>query len=101
MRHIFLLFLICFGISKDQHGAKLREMGCCFITNDFHCNRSIINKVQKYYPKMKEDEIKQLIWYFSSSTNKRECIIYSDKLKEKWNEIRKVVRHIQKNCIFY
>ena len=38
---------------------------------------------------------------FSSSLNSRQCIIYDKKLEQKWNEIRKVVRHIQKNCVFY
>ena len=30
--------------------------------NDFHCNRSIINQVKKYFPKMENEYIKTLIW---------------------------------------
>ena len=80
---------------------NLKKDEWIYQANDFHCNRSIVKQVQKYYPKMKEEEIKELIWCFSSSLNSRECIIYDKKLEQKWNEIRKVVRNIQKNCVFY
>ena len=38
--------------------------------NDFHCNRYIIQHIKNRYP-YDEDYIKRLIWYFSSSYNKR------------------------------
>ena len=60
-----------------------------------------ISKIKNYYPKMKEDKIKQLIWCFSSSLNKREYIVYDEKLRDEWDKIRKVVRYVQKACRFY
>ena len=69
--------------------------------NDFHCNRYIISKIQRYFPKLKEEKLKELIWKFSSSLNKRENIIYDKKLQSEWDKIKKVVKHVQKECIFY
>ena len=80
---------------------NLKKNEWIYQANDFHCNRSIVKQIQKYYPKMKEEEIKELVWCFSSSLNKRECIIYDKKSEQKWNEIRKTVTHIQKTCVFY
>ena len=80
---------------------NLKKDEWIYKSNYFLCNRSIVKQVQKYYPKMKDEEIKELIWCFSSSLNRRECIIYDKKLEQEWNEIRKVVRHIQKSCLFY
>jgi hypothetical protein len=70
-------------------------------SNDFHCNRHILTKVKRYFPTMTEDKIKQLIWCFSSSLNKRECISYDKKLNNEWELISKVVKRVQKSCIFY
>lgn len=69
--------------------------------NDFHCNRSIITQVKRYFPGIKEDKIKKLIWYFSSSLNKRILVTYDQKLNDEWDEIKNVVRYIQKKCKFY
>ena len=69
--------------------------------NDFHCNRFIITQVKRYFPGIKEDKIKKLIWYFSSSLNKRILVTYDQKLNDEWDEIKNVVRYIQKKCKFY
>ena len=70
--------------------------------NDFHCNRSIINQVKKYFPKMENEYIKTLIWNFSSSYNNRVVIQDYDKNQyNDWEKIKKHVRKIQKACIYY
>ena len=79
----------------------LKRKEWIYQANDFHCNRYIISKIKNYYPKMKEDKIKQLIWCFSSSLNKREYIVYDEKLRDEWDKIKKVVRYVQKECRFY
>jgi len=70
--------------------------------NDFHCNRSIITQVQRYFPKYDKEYLKQLIWNFSSSHNHR---ILRDKNDTKqihdWGIIERVVKKIQKSCIYY
>ena len=67
--------------------------------NDFHCNRSIINQVISYYPKLSNDRCKELIWKYSSSENKR---ILKDIEEDKdWETIKKRVKYLQKQCIFY
>ena len=48
-----------------------------------------------------KDYIQELIWKFSSSLNLRESI-QKDKKKEKdWDEIKKVVKKVQKSCKYY
>ena len=72
--------------------------------NDFHCNKYIITKVQRYIKdknKYTEEYIKELIWLFSSSINMR-IIKENDIRKENdWTDIKKIVKHVQKSCIFY
>jgi hypothetical protein len=69
--------------------------------NDFHCNRYIIHHIKNRYS-YDEDYIKRLIWYFSSSYNKRYPLIeYSKKENEDWEKIKKDIFLYQKNCIFY
>ena len=70
--------------------------------NDFHCNRSIISQIKQYYPEIKDERIKELIWIFSSSINKRkyrEDYLNAD--IQEWVKIKKYVKYVQKNCIFY
>ena len=35
---------------------NLKKDEWIYQANDFHCNRSIVKQVQKYYPKMKDEE---------------------------------------------
>ena len=67
--------------------------------NDFHCNRSIPKQVISYIPKFSEEYCKKLIWENSSSINKRNNHTIID--CKNWDEIKKIVKHIQKRCIFY
>lgn len=69
--------------------------------NDFHCNRNIPRSVKRYFPKYNEEYIKELIWNFSSSQNKRIEIVNDKKQAKDWEIIRKHVKKIQKSCIFY
>ena len=69
--------------------------------NDFHCNRYILTRVKQYFPLIDEEYIKQLIWYFSSSKNNRVFVEYDENLKKEWDKIKKTVKQIQKNCIYY
>ena len=69
--------------------------------NDFHCNRSIIDRVQFYHPRYTKDYIKLLIWNFSSSFNRRESTDKDKKQEEDWEVIEKTVRKVQKSCIYY
>ena len=87
--------LIKFGMEN------LKYSDWVYQANDFHCNRSIPYQVKIYFPTMKEDRIRELIWYFSSSLNKRFTIEYSEKDTEDWEKIRKIVRKVQKSCKFY
>ena len=46
--------------------------------------------------------IKELIWIFSSSINKRRFRDdYLDNDIKEWLMIKKYVKYVQKNCIFY
>lgn len=70
--------------------------------NDFHCNRSIIKQVKNYFPNMNEEYIKTLIWNFSSSQNNRLTeTIYDKNEYSDWLKIKKIVKKIQKSCIYY
>ena len=80
---------------------NLHKKEWIYEANDFHCNHYIIKNIQRYFPKMNEEELKELIWKFSSSLNKREYIIYDEKLEVKWEKIKKVVKRIQNECRFY
>tara|TARA_Y100000590_G_C15745201_1_gene1021768 strand:- start:2486 stop:3382 length:897 start_codon:yes stop_codon:yes gene_type:complete len=69
--------------------------------NDFHCNRYIIQKIKKVCNGYSEAYIKELIWKFSSSINHRILNEDNKKQKEDWNKISKIVKKIQKSCIYY
>lgn len=69
--------------------------------NDFHCNHYIIDYIYKCFPQYKKDYIKELIWKFSSSINKRVITVIQKDLEKDWNIIANTVRGFQKNCIFY
>ena len=81
----------------------LKRKEWIYQANDFHCNRYIISKIKNYYPKMKEDKIKQLIWCFSSSTNLRikDVIEYPKQMVKDWEKIKRTVKRIQKTCKYY
>ena len=69
--------------------------------NDFHCNRYILKKINDYHPNYNEEYIKKLIWEFSSSLNHREFVDCNVKRLDDWEKIRKTVKTVQKNCIYY
>tara|TARA_B100000902_G_scaffold398451_1_gene465260 strand:+ start:2406 stop:3317 length:912 start_codon:yes stop_codon:yes gene_type:complete len=69
--------------------------------NDFHCNRYIITLIKKYHSEYSEKEIKELIWNYSSSYNRRVGDERCNKKEEKWDEIKKTVKRMQKSCIYY
>ena len=79
----------------------LQKKDWIYQANDFHCNRSIITQVKKYFPKMEEDYIKTLIWNFSSSQNNRIVSINDKNQMKDWEKIKGVVKYIQKRCIYY
>ncbi len=87
-------------IIKIEMDPLLRE-DWIYQANDFHCNRYILNSIQKYYPYLHQDYIKELIWKFSSSINKRGLILQEQKYVDDWNLIKRKVKRIQKNCIYY
>ena len=62
---------------------------------DFHCNHKLIDFIMKKYDDLSEEEIKKMIWYNSSSINKR----YKDQMKynyERWKEMEEYVKKTQK-----
>ena len=69
--------------------------------NDFHCNRYIIDNIQRYHSRYTKDYLKLLIWNFSSSLNKREMVEKDTKQQEDWEIVKKDVRKIQKLCKYY
>ena len=80
----------------------LKKREWIYESNDFHCNRYIIKKIGFKYPEYNDEEIKKLIWIFSSSYNIRE--IQTSKPKgeiEKWDKIKDTVKKVQKECIYY
>ena len=80
---------------------SLQKKEWIYQANDFHCNRSIIPQVKKYFPKMEYEYIKTLIWNFSSSQNNRIVLTQDKNQINDWDKIKKVVKHIQKSCIYY
>jgi len=79
----------------------LHKKDWVYEANDFHCNRYIIMTIQQYFPSYKKDYIKELIWNFSSSLNLRESIQKDKKQEKDWDEIKKVVKKVQKSCKYY
>ena len=69
--------------------------------NDFHCNRSIIDRIQFHHNRYTKDYLKLLIWNFSSSINQRENIEKDQSQIEDWKIIERTVRKIQRSCIYY
>ena len=69
--------------------------------NDFHCNRSIIQQINNYFPNYDKEYLKKLIWNFSSSQNNRIYIEKDKKQEEDWEKIQRVVKRVQKSCIYY
>ena len=47
-----------------------------------------------------EEYIKELIWYYSSSCNKRKTFHYDEEEYKDWLIIKKYVRFLQKNMDF-
>mgnify|MGYP005995148951 FL=1 len=89
-------------INIVKHVDNLSKKDWLYQANDFHCNKYILKKIHNLYQSFSEDYIKELIWIFSSSENKREKNIVIDKEKENdWNKIKSVVIKIQKGCIYY
>ena len=70
--------------------------------NDFHCNKFMINNIHEKHQNLSKEKIKQLIWIFKSSYNKRVHInlLEHDNIKE-WNIIKLSVENYQKNCKYY
>ena len=79
----------------------LQKKEWIYQANDFHCNRSIIKQIKRRVPKMDEEYIQLLIWNFSSSQNNRIFVEQDKKQKNDWEKIKKVVKYIQKTCIYY
>lgn len=79
----------------------LQKKEWIYQANDFHCNRSIIKQIKRRVPKMDEEYIQLLIWNFSSSQNNRIFVEQDKKQKNDWDKIKKVVKYIQKTCIYY
>ena len=89
-------------INIVKHVDDLSKKDWLYQANDFHCNKYILKKIHNLYQSFSEEYIKELIWIFSSSKNKREKNIVIDKIKENdWNKIKLVVIKIQKDCIYY
>jgi len=64
---------------------------------DYHCSPKIIDFIIKKYPELNEDEIKSLIWTYSSSINARvsEKQVNETNLQN-WNKIKDYVVKTQK-----
>jgi hypothetical protein len=63
---------------------------------DFHCNPRFLEFIQKKYNDLSIDDIKKIVWYNSSSINKR-CIDKQEKyMVSKWLEIKDFVIKTQK-----
>jgi hypothetical protein len=61
---------------------------------DYHCSPKLIELINKKYDEFDENEIKKVIWYHSSSTNKRKSSEeYNSKL---WLKIKNYVERTQK-----
>tara|TARA_B100000214_G_scaffold375263_1_gene360874 strand:- start:3534 stop:4448 length:915 start_codon:yes stop_codon:yes gene_type:complete len=90
-------------IQINEKKLILNKKDWIYQANDFHCNKSILKQIKNYHTDYSEEYIQKLIWYFSSSINKRiiHHIEYPDKDKNNWDKIQKVVQYIQKKCIFY
>ena len=70
--------------------------------NDFHCNRYILEHVSRQFKEYNKGHIKNLIWIFSSSKNKRVVGLDIDSnLDKDWIKISNVVKTYQRNCEFY
>ena len=69
--------------------------------NDFHCNRSIIQQINNYFPNYDKEYLKKLIWNFSSSQNNRIYVEKDKKQEEDWEKIKRIVKRVQKSCIYY
>ena len=61
---------------------------------DFHCNSKIIEFIKKKFPEYEDDDIKKLIWYNSSSINRR--ITNNEYNTSDWNKIKNHVLKTQK-----
>tara|TARA_B100001094_G_scaffold287975_1_gene303867 strand:+ start:19785 stop:20696 length:912 start_codon:yes stop_codon:yes gene_type:complete len=89
-------------IQINEKKLILNKKDWIYQANDFHCNKFILRQIKNYHTNYSEEYIQKLIWYFSSSINKRIIHIeYPDKDKNNWDKIQKVVQYIQKKCIFY
>lgn len=64
---------------------------------DYHCSPKIIDFIMKKYPELNDDEIKSLIWTYSSSINARvpEKQVNETNLQN-WNKIKDYVAKTQK-----
>jgi hypothetical protein len=64
---------------------------------DYHCCHKIIDFILKKYPEFTPNEIKELIWTYSSSINTRRINKIEDNISaEKWNKIKDYVNKTQK-----
>jgi hypothetical protein len=82
-------------ISFDLDNLNLDEWDLSAI--DFHCSKQIIMKIKERYPKLKESEIKELIWHNSSKINKRKkSEIFNE---ADWKMIKEDLRFIQEHTL--
>jgi hypothetical protein len=63
---------------------------------DYHCNSKFLEYISKKYDYIDIDKLKNIIWNYSSSINKREIIKNDLKDIELWNEIKDHVIKTQK-----
>lgn len=61
---------------------------------DYNCNSKLISLISKKFNNIREDEIKKIIWYNSSSINKREKTNNYNLLE--WNKIKSFVEKTQR-----
>jgi len=85
-------------IKLNLEPLKRNEWDLC--ANDFHCYPKLIKDVKKQYDIYDEEYIKNLIWYYSSSYNKRITSHYDEEEYKDWLIIKKYVRFLQKNINF-
>jgi len=72
---------------------------------DYHCFPKMIDWIMEADDSLSEEDLKYLIWHFSSKINKRtyydekEEIVLSNERKEQWEEIKKQVYSIAKYAL--
>lgn len=86
---------------RESTLTKLTHAEWDLCANDFHCNHRLLPDLHAHFPMFSESYLKQLVWIYSSSPNKRYTAPISESEYKDWLIIKKYTRWLQRGMLRY